>query len=68
MNLNKTARANLMYIAIVIGIIMLLPVFNRLMTPVKKEKYKGDRMPGAIFDRSVTSRAPSTLSITMGKL
>ena len=68
MILNKTARANLMYIAVVIGIIMLLPVFNRLMTPVKKEKYKGDRMPGAIVDRSVMGPAPSTLSITMGKL
>ena len=68
MNLNKTARANLMYIAIVIGILMLLPVFNRLMTPVKKEKYKGGRMPGTIFDRSVIGPAPSTLSITMGKM
>jgi hypothetical protein len=68
MILNKTARANLMYIAIVIGIIMLLPIFNRLMTPVKKEKYKGDRMPGAIVDRSVIGPTPSTLSITMGKM
>lgn len=67
MILNKTARANLMYIAVVIGIIMLIPVFNRLMTPVKKEKYKGDKMPGAIFDRSVIGPAPSTLSITMGR-
>lgn len=68
MILNKTARANLMYIAVVIGIIMLLPVFNRLVTPVKKEKYKMGKVPGAIFDRSVTAPAPSTLSITMGKM
>lgn len=67
MNLNKTARTNLMYIAVVIGILMLLPVFNRLMTPVKKEKYKGDRMPGAIIDKSIIGPAPSTLSIVMGK-
>jgi hypothetical protein len=67
MNLNKTARANLMYIAIVIGILMLLPVFNRMLTPAKKEKY-GNKMPGAIVDRSVTGPAPSTLSITMGKI
>ena len=67
MNLNKTARTNLMYIAIVIGILMLLPVFNRLMTPAKKEKY-GNKMTGAIVDKSIMGPAPSTLSITRGKI
>lgn len=36
MALNKTARTNLMYIGIVIGILMLLPLFNRL-TDVAEE-------------------------------
>ena len=67
MNLNNTARANLMYIAVVIGILMLLPIFNRMITPAKKERYKGGNMAGAIVDRSIIGPAPSTLSITMGK-
>ena len=56
-----------MYIAIVIAILMLLPVFNRMMTPAKKEKY-GNKMTGAIVDKSIMGPAPSTLSITMGKI
>ena len=37
--LNKTAQSNLKYIAIVIGILMLLPFFNRITTAV--EEYRG---------------------------
>ena len=37
--LNKTAKSNLKYIAIVIGILMLLPFFNRITTAV--EEYRG---------------------------
>ena len=55
-----------MYIGVVIGILMLLPVFNGVMTPKKNEKYI-NKMPGAIVDRSVIGPAPSTLSIVMGK-
>ena len=39
--LNKTAKSNLKYIAIVIGILMLLPFFNRITTAV--EEYRGPR-------------------------
>lgn len=66
MKLNKTAKSNLMYIGVVIGILMLLPVFNGMMTPKKNEKYI-NKMPGAIVDRSIIGPAPSTLSIVMGK-
>ena len=66
MKLNKTAKSNLMYIGVVIGILMLLPVFNGVMTPKKNEKYI-NQMPGAIVDRSIIGPAPSTLSIVMGK-
>lgn len=67
MNLNKTARANLMYIAIVIGILMLLPIFNRLVSPPKSEKYR-DKTAGAITSASNIGPSPSTFSITMGKI
>ena len=41
MKLNKTAKSNLMYIGIVIGIIMLLPLFNRAVVALSGgEKYK----------------------------
>ena len=41
MKLNKTAKSNLMYIGIVIGIIMLLPLFNRAIVALSGgEKYK----------------------------
>ena len=41
MKLNKTAKSNLMYIGIVIGIIMLLPLFKRAVVALSGgEKYK----------------------------
>ena len=41
MKLNKTAKSNLMYIGVVIGIIMLLPLFNRAVVALSGgEKYK----------------------------
>ena len=41
MNLNKTAKQNLMYIGIVIGVIMLLPLFSRAVVTLSGgEKYK----------------------------
>ena len=44
MNLNKTAKSNLMYIGIVIGIIMLLPLFNRAVVSLSgNEKYKSKK-------------------------
>jgi|TARA_B110000483_G_C18170156_1_gene532975 hypothetical protein len=44
MNLNKTAKSNLMYIGIVIGIIMLLPLFNRAVVSLSGgEKYKSKK-------------------------
>jgi hypothetical protein len=44
MNLNKTAKQNLMYIGIVIGIIMLLPLFNRAVVSLSGgEKYKSKK-------------------------
>ena len=45
MNLNKTAKSNLMYIGIVIGIIMLLPLFNRAVVSLSGgEKYKSKKL------------------------
>ena len=44
MNLNKTAKSNLMFIGIVIGIIMLLPLFNRAVVSLSGgEKYKSKK-------------------------
>tara|TARA_B110000305_G_scaffold230486_1_gene282752 strand:+ start:1007 stop:1240 length:234 start_codon:yes stop_codon:yes gene_type:complete len=44
MNLNKTAKSNLMYIGVVIGIIMLLPLFNRAVVSLSGgEKYKSKK-------------------------
>ena len=44
MNLNKTAKQNLMYIGIVIGVIMLLPLFNRAVVSLSGgEKYKSKK-------------------------
>jgi hypothetical protein len=44
MKLNKTAKSNLMYIGIVIGIIMLLPLFNRAVVSLSgNEKYKSKK-------------------------
>jgi hypothetical protein len=44
MKLNKTAKSNLMYIGIVIGIIMLLPLFNRAVVSLSGgEKYKSKK-------------------------
>ena len=44
MNLNKTAKSNLMYIGVVIGIIMLLPLFNRAVVALSGgEKYKSKK-------------------------
>ena len=39
--LNKTSISNLKYIAIVIGILMLLPLFNRLKNGASSEEYRG---------------------------
>lgn len=39
--LNKTSISNLKYIAIVIGILMLLPLFNRLKDGASSEEYRG---------------------------
>ena len=51
--LNKTAQSNLKYIAIVIGILMLLPFFNRLVdsgsetyTPRRGKARGGGRRQG----------------------
>ena len=55
-----------MYIGVVIGILMFLPVSNGVMTPKKNEK-SITKMPVAIVDRSIIGPAPSTLSIVMGK-
>ena len=44
MKLNKTAKSNLMYIGVVIGIIMLLPLFNRAVVSLSGgEKYKSKK-------------------------
>jgi len=44
MNLNKTAKSNLIYIGVVIGIIMLLPLFNRAVVSLSGgEKYKSKK-------------------------
>ena len=44
MNLNKTAKQNLMYIGIVIGVIMLLPLFSRALIALSGgEKYKNKK-------------------------
>ena len=49
MTLNKTARTNLMYIGIVIGILMLLPFFNDLV-----EEYRGRRRSSRNKEREAT--------------
>ena len=41
--LNKTAKSNLKYIAIVIGLLMLLPFFNRITTAVEEYRGRGPR-------------------------
>jgi hypothetical protein len=54
--LNKTAQSNLKYIAIVIGILMLLPFFNRITTAV--EEYRGPRGTRRRRDTREGRRAP----------
>jgi len=46
MNLNKTARANLMYIGIVILALMLIPLLKKIKTDSEEYSYKTARSRG----------------------
>ena len=63
MALNKTARTNLMYIGIVIGILMLLPFFNDLVEEYRRRRSRRNRereatvMRGTGVNESARSKA-----------